>query len=333
MDSAIPVPASPSTTPPQAVAEQRLEYLPAVIFTIVMGTAGFSLVWLKAHTVLGVSSLVGEGLRGVASVLYVSLLALYVLKAVRYPQAVKQEIRHPIRISFFPMISISLLLLALGYLQSAPTLAYWLWIVGAVVHFCLTVAIFGSWLHHAHYAIQHANPVWFTTVVGNIVISIVGVRLALPELSWFFFSIGIVFWILLLAIILYRLIFHEPLPPRLTPTLFILLAPPSVGFIAYTQLIGGLDAFARVLYYTALFMAFLLASNTLHFLRIPFFISAWACSFPLTAFTLATLTMSTYLPGFTVLASVLLIFVTLLIIALAARTLVAVRRKQICLPE
>ena len=332
MDPAIPDSAVSSATP-QAVAEQRLEHLPVVIFTVVMGIAGFSLVWLKAHPILGMPVFVGEGLLGLASALYGLLLALYGLKAVRYPQAVKLEIRHPIRISFFPMISISLLLLALGYLQSAPVMAYGLWIIGALVHLCLTVAIFGSWLHHAHYAIQHANPVWFTTVVGNIVISIVGVRLGLPELSWFFFSIGIVFWILLLAIILYRLIFHEPLPARLTPTLFILLAPPSVGFIAYTQLIGELDAFARVLYYTALFMAVLLASNTLRFLRIPFFISAWACSFPLTAFTLATLTMSAYLPGFTVLAGGLLIFLTLLITALTVRTLVAVWRRQICLPE
>ena len=80
-------------------------------------------------------------------------------------------------------------------------------------------------------------------------------------------------------------------------------------------------------------MAVLLASNTLRFLRIPFFISAWACSFPLTAFTLATLTMSAYLPGFTVLAGGLLIFLTLLITALTVRTLVAVWRRQICLPE
>ena len=83
---------------------------------------------------------------------------------------------------------------------------------------------------------------------------------------------------------------------RLTPTLFILLAPPSVGFIAYLQLIGSLDAFARILYYTALFLSLLLASNALRFLRIPFFISAWAYSFPLAALTIATLVMSTHQP-------------------------------------
>ena len=335
MDPALPAPATPDAITPQKLAEQRLEYLPVSIFAIVMGMAGLTLVWLKAHTVLGMPILVGEGLRGLASALFGLLLVLYVLKMVRYPQAVTQEMRHPIRLSFFPMVSISLLLLALCYLEAAPGIAYGLWVVGAAVHLCLTLAIFSSWLHHTHYTIQHANPSWFVPVVGNIIISVVGGRLALPELSWFFFSIGMVFWIVLLTIILYRLIFHEPLPARLTPTIFILLAPPSVGFIAYTNLTGGLDAFARILYYMALFLALLLASNALRFLRLPFFISAWACSFPLTAFTLATLIMSTYLPGtvFKSLGYGLLVFLSLLITALAARTLLAIWRRQICLPE
>lgn len=199
----------------------------------------------------------------------------------------------------------------------------------------LTLAIFSSWIHHTHYEIHHANPAWFIPVVGNILVPIAGVRLASPELSWFFFSIGLVFWIVLLTIVLYRLFFHEPLPARLTPTLFILLAPPSVGFIAYLQLIGSLDAFARILYYTALFLSLLLASNALRFLRIPFFISAWAYSFPLAALTIATLVMSTHQPGlvFTLLGLGLLTMVSLVVAALTVRTLVAVGRQQICAPE
>jgi hypothetical protein len=92
---------------------------------------------------------------------------------------------------------------------------------------------------------------------------------------------------------------HEPLPVRLTPTLFIFLAPPSVGFVSYTALtgqldaalIGQLDAAARVLYYTALFLTLLLATNAARFLEVPFYLSAWAYSFPLAAMTIATLVM------------------------------------------
>jgi len=317
------------------IATRQLEHFPIAIFSIVMGISGLTLVWLKAHTVLGLPVIVGEGLRGVASILFIILLGVYGLKALRHPQSVVMEMRHPVRINFFSTISISLLLLATAYVEAAPEVALWLWGVGAVLHLSLTLAIFSSWLHHTHYAIQHANPAWFIPVVGNIIVPIAGVRLASPELSWFFFSIGLVFWIVLLTIVLYRLFFHEPLPARLTPTLFILLAPPSVGFIAYLQLNENLDAFARILYYTALFLALLLASNAMRFLRTPFFISAWAYSFPLAALTIATLTMGARQPGpvFTLLGLGLLVLVSLVVATLTMKTLIAAGQRQICVPE
>lgn len=300
-----------------------------------MGTAGLALAWQKAHLVLGTPLIIGAALRGTVSALFVVLLIVYGLKALRYPQAVGMEMRHPVRINFFPTVSISLLLLAIAYLESAPEAAFWLWSAGALLHLGLTLAIFGSWLHHTHYDVKHANPAWFIPVVGNIIIPIAGIHLASPELSWFFFSIGLVFWIVLLTIVLYRLFFHEPLPVRLAPTLFILLAPPSVGFIAYLGLTGELDAFARILYYTALFLALLLASNAVRFLRLPFFISAWAYSFPLAALTLATLIMSARLPGplFDTMATGLLALLSLVVAVLALRTVIAVQRREICIPE
>lgn len=328
---------SASTTAADSeIAAPRLEHFPIAIFSIVMGMTGLALAWLKAHAVLGMPFVIGQGLRSTASVLFVLLLAIYGLKALRHPQAIVMEMRHPVRINFFATISISLLLLATAYVETHPEVALWLWGIGAALQLMLTLAIFSSWIHHTHYAIQHANPAWFIPVVGNILVPVAGIRLASPELSWFFFSIGLVFWIVLLTIVLYRLFFHEPLPARLTPTLFILLAPPSVGFIAYLQLDGNnLDAFARILYYTALFLALLLASNAVRFLRTPFFISAWAYSFPLAALTIATLIMSVRQPGpiFTLLGIGLLALVSLVVATLTIKTLMAVGRRQICAPE
>ena len=332
MTTPAPATAAPGEAPPQERPHQRLEHFPVALFSSVMGTSGLTLAWLKAHAVLGAPIIVGEGLRGVASALFVLLLVFYGLKAVRHPAAIKLEMRHPVKINFIPTISISLLLLAICYLEAAPTLAFGLWVTGAVLHLGLTLGVFGSWIHHSHYAIQHANPAWFIPVVGNIIVPVAGIRFASPEISWFFFSIGLVFWIVLLTIVLNRLIFHEPLPARLAPTLFILLAPPSVGFIAYVNMTGAIDGFARVLYYTALFLALLLASNAVRFLRLPFFISAWAYSFPLAALTLATLVMSAQLPDsiFRPLGIGLLGLLSLVVAALAVRTLIAVWRRDIC---
>ena len=335
MNPSTPATPAPVALSPSDAPRHRLEHFPIALFSMVMGTAGLAIAWLKAHAVLGMPVMVGEGLRSAASVLFVLLLGFYSLKALRYPQAVRMEMRHPIRINFFPTVSISLLLLSIAYLESAPEIARALWIIGTVLHLGFTLAIFGSWIHHTHYEIKHANPAWFIPVVGNIIVPVAGVHLASPELSWFFFSIGLVFWIVLLTIVLYRLFFHEPLPVRLTPTLFILLAPPSVGFIAYTHLTGSVDAFGRILYYTALFLALLLASNAVRFLRSPFFISAWAYSFPLAALTIATLVMSTHLPlpVFPLLGFGLLVLLSVVVAVLTGRTLLAIRRQEICTPE
>lgn len=334
MSTAIPTLSTPAPLG-QKSTSHRLEHFPIAIFSIVMGMAGLALAWQKAHAVLGIPPVIGAGLRGAVSALFIILLVFYGLKALRYPQAVTTEMRHPVRINFFPTVSISLLLLATAYLESAPEAAFWLWGVGTLLHLGFTLAIFGSWIHHTHYDIKHANPAWFIPVVGNIIIPVAGVRLASPELSWFFFSIGLVFWVVLVTIVLYRLFFHEPLPARLTPTLFILLAPPSVGFIAYLGLTGELDAFARILYYTALFLALLLASNAVRFLRLPFFISAWAYSFPLAALTLATLIMSTHLPNssFELMGVGLLVILSLVVTVLIFRTVIAIQRREICIPE
>ncbi|MCV5283021.1 hypothetical protein OFC15_29010, partial [Escherichia coli] len=91
------------------------------------------------------------------------------------------------------------------------------------------------------------------------------------------------FWFSLLTIVLYRLFFHESLPEKLMPTMFILLAPPSIGFISYSEIASSSDLFAHVIYYFALFVFILLMYNTLTFLKLKFFLSSWAYSFPLAA--------------------------------------------------
>jgi tellurite resistance protein len=192
-----------------------------------------------------------------------------------------------------------------------------------------------SWIHHTHFQITHANPAWFIPVVGNILVPIVGVNFGHADISWFFFSIGVVFWLVLLTIVLYRLFFNEALPARLTPTLFILLAPPSVGFLSYLALTDSVDAFARILYFIALFLGLLLASNAARFFRVPFFISAWAYSFPLAALTLATLEMGSRsgLLVYNWLGWVLLMLSSGVVSILAIKTMVAAFRGNICIPE
>ncbi len=312
-----------------------LEHFPVALFSMVMGMTGLAIAWHRAHVAFGAPELVGQGVRVLSSLLFALLLVLYLAKWVKFPKAAAAEANHPIRVNFLPAISIDVLLLATAWLQDAPFTASALWIAGVVLHLVLTLRTFGSWLHHTYYDIKHVNPAWFIPVVGNIVVPLAGVKIASPEVSWFFFSIGIVFWFVLLTIVMNRLFFHEPLPVKLLPTMFILLAPPSVGFLSWIGLTGHLDAFGRVLYYAALFMALLLFSNAPRFLRLPFFVSSWAYSFPLAAFTIATITMYDHIGGRLLAACSmgLLALLSIVVVLLVVRTGVAAVRGQVCVSE
>ncbi|MFM9817772.1 UNVERIFIED_CONTAM: SLAC1 anion channel family protein [Spiribacter pallidus] len=316
-------------------ADTRLAHFPVGFFAMVMGLSGLSLVWQKAAEVFDTPAVIGQGLLALATLIFGVFALAYGVKWLKHPDAVRAELDHPVKLSFVPAISISLILIGTGMAHSLPAIAETIWTVGAVAHLLLTLFIVNRWIHHQHFEINHINPAWFIPAVGNILVPIAGVGFGQVSASWFFFSIGVVFWLVLLTIIFYRVFFHAPLPGRLLPTLFILVAPPAAGFIGYTQLAGGLDGFARVQVNIALFLTLLLAIQFRRFVALPFFISFWAYSFPLAAMTVAMMVYHqlTQTP-WTLWASGLLVAVTTLVIAwLAVATAKAARAGEICVPE
>ncbi len=325
---------TPSTLTDDTTA-LRLPFFPIAAFAIVMGVTGLALAWGRFEQVFALSWSVGQGITVLAGGLFITITLLYSLKLLRHRSAVIKELRHPVKLNFFPAFSISLILLATATLPLWPELSRLLWMVGSALHLLLTLYVMNVWMHHEHFQIQHINPAWFIPVVGNILVPIAGTAHGFYEISWFFFSLGLLFWLVLLTIFFYRVIFHNPLPQRLLPTLFILIAPPAVGFLSYLSLHGELNHFARILYYAGLFTTLLLATQLVRFIGIRFFLSWWAYSFPLAAITLATLTMYARLDlvFFKWLSVILFAVLNLVLLMLLVRTAVAVWRREICVEE
>lgn len=313
----------------------RLQNFPVAWFAMIMGLGGLTLAWAKAEDLLALNVSVSPWLLGLTSVLFVILAGLYGVKLIRYRVASSREMNHPIKSHFVPTVSIALILLSIAWLPYSAFYSMLLWLTGLSLHLVLTLRVITRWMHQSQFEIVHLNPAWFIPVVGNILIPIAGVEHAPDQLSWFFFSIGVLFWPLLLTIIFYRVIFHGSLPDRLLPTLFILIAPPAVGFIAYLRLTGEVDAFALVLYNAALFFTLLLFVQLRWFLRLRFFLSWWAYSFPLTAITIASLVMFEHSGEmiFLRLSGILLGIATVVIGGLLVRTALAVTRREICVEE
>jgi tellurite resistance protein len=315
--------------------ENRLEFCPVSLFAMVMGLAGLTLAWLHGARLGLFAPAAGLVLTAVTLALLGALLLLYGAKVLRHWDRVREELHHPIRMSFFPTVSIGFILAGTVLTPTAPQAAVWLWALGAAGQLAFVLLILSFWIHHETLQIQHFNPAWFIPVVGNVLVPVAGVTHAPVELNWFYFSIGMLFWVVLLTILFYRIFFHPPLPERLMPTLFILIAPPAVGFLAYVKLTGGLDPFGRFTYYSALFMTLLLFTQYRRFIRLPFALSWWAYSFPLAAITVATLTMHelTGMAVFQWLGYALHVVLNAVIVLLVVRTIGAARAGKVCAPE
>lgn len=315
-------------------AHSPLPHVPVTIFASVMGLAGLGLAWRKAASVLALPAGISEAILALAALTFVAALATYALKAARHPQVVIGEFNHPVRSAFFSTFPIGVLLLANGLHPYSANGALALWSVGAILQLLLTIRLIVRWMVHKQ-EINHVNAAWFIPIVGNIIVPILGVRLGLTEISWFFLSVGMLFWLPMLTIILYRVIFHDALPPRLMPTLFILLPPPSIGYISYVGLTGNVDSFAQVLVNGALFLTLVLLAKAKSFVGLPFAVSWWAFTFPLDAVALAAIEHAHHVPGgmWPVVGLVLLAMASLVVTLVSVRTVAAIAKGTLFHPE
>ncbi|QGU33615.1 SLAC1 anion channel family protein [Thermochromatium tepidum] len=315
--------------------ETRLANFPISFFSMIMGLSGLTIGWEKVQVLLGLDLGLTPWLLGTTASLFALLVLIYLLKLLLHRASVVRELRHPVKINFFPTLSMSLLLLAIAFLPVSASVSAPLWMIGSGLHLLFTLYIVSVWIHHEHFQIHHMNPAWFIPAVGNVLVPIAGVPLGYGDLSWFFFSIGILFWLILLVIVFNRVLFHHPLEAHLMPTLFILIAPPAVGFIAYLKLVGEIDSFGRILYFAGLFLTLLLFTQIPRFLGLRFFLSWWAYSFPLAAIGIASLTLfdKTKQAFYLQLGTGLVALLSGVVVVLLVQTAIAIWRRAICVAD
>ena len=312
----------------------RLQFFPIMMFAIVMGLAGLTLVFEKISHVFYLPSIISTLMILLTLGVYTTVLFTYGKKILKHKEEVLKEFAHPIRINFFAAFSISTLLVSMVIHPYIKELAHILFIFGAVFHIFFTFYTIKYWIDN-NLEMSHSNPAWFIPIVGNLIVPIASHGFFNDSILYFYFAIGIFFWIVLFSIILNRIIFHQQFAPKFLPTLFILIAPPAVGFLSYVKLTGGLDFFAHMLYSLALFFTILIFFMYKKFMNIKFFISWWAFTFPSAAMTIATIKMyelSDYW-FYGLLAYLFMIATTVIVYYVAKQTIIHISKKEICIME
>lgn len=298
--------------------------LPVNLFASVMGLSGLAMAWRLAHASLGAPALIGEAIAAIAIAAFLLVSFGYLLKVAKHWQLVHAEFHHPIAGNFFGTVVISILLLSAIVAPYSAMAANTLWIVGVLATFALSFVVV-SRLLKGQVDASHAVPAWLIPGVATLDIAVTGGRMPMAwaaELSLVAGAVGAVLALVLSVLIISRLVHRDPLPNAMTPSLMILVAPFAVGFLAYSNIVGGIDRFAALLFYFGLFM-FIVVSPRVFRPSIKFSTAWWAIGFPMAALANAALKYAEFQASapLWVLAAVLLGALSLSLAVLTVRTL------------
>lgn len=315
--------------------ERWIRYFPIGLFASVMGLSGVTMVLKHVENIYEWNHMTSTTLLIITTLLFLFNLGILLYRLTLHIEDVKADFKHPIKMNFFGAVSISFLLLAAAYLDISNSISYSLWIIGAILQLSLTLIILSRLIWSFSFKIEHFNPAWFIPIVGNIVVPLAGSAHASADINWLFFSIGVFFSIVYMTIFFIRIFFHEPIPNKILPTYFILMAPPAVGFMSYLKITENADSFAYILYGIAFFIGLLLLFQLKRFMSIPFYISWWAFLFPSAAMTIATSQMAILRNQFIYefLFIVQVIGLIILAIYLAGKTIQLVLNRSLCIKE
>lgn len=258
---------------------RSIRHFPVTMFAGILALLASGMAWQKASDVFGAPTLLYKLIFGFAIGYTVAVLTLYGVKILRHPSTLGQDLRHPIRGSFLAAAPLGLLLLVELFTPYQNGIVTAIWIFAVVVSIFLSAVILNQWLD-ARYRPYEITPAWFIPSVGLLIAPITGASLGFEDFSWMMFAVGIMFWVLLYPLTLHRLLFRRPMSPALMPYMFLLIAPPSLAAVAVTRLNADyMDGLAKALLGVALLTTAFFLPRWKRFLKAPFGMPWWCCSF------------------------------------------------------
>lgn len=285
-------------------------------FAAVMGTAVTSLALTLFSKTFAWAALPAEIFHWAAVVMMTVLGAAAVLRLVFFPKAVLHTVSHPVEGAFYATFPIALLVMAAEWTVRAEPLSAvaWLWWPGVVGTFLSSFVILSLLFAGKSLTLDQVTPGHFIPAVGLVVIPVAGAGLAAPAeglmrevyfgVNMVGFGAGVFMYVGLTALTMARHFLGAPIVGKMTPTLWVHLAPLAVIPLSMLALLHAVGDASLIRYGTLVASAFMGAALwwmviaavlTLKNLRegkLPFAISWWAFVFPVGALTVLALRLS-----------------------------------------
>jgi tellurite resistance protein len=303
--------------------------LPPIFFAIPFGLAGLGSAWHVAAGLYGFPGVVADVLFAAAAVVWLLLAADAVGRLVREPGTILGELRDPVLSPFWSLPWLAGMLLAVGLQPHAPGAAKVIFVAFLAATILFGGLMMGEWIIvDLDRSALHPGYI-LPTVAGGLVAAIGAGGFGLRGLGWLSFGIGIVCWLVFTSLTLNHLLAGQTLPPALVPSLTFETAPAALAGSAYFALHGPVpDAVAYGIAGYLVLLVIVQLRLLPVYLRLTFSPGFWSFTFPWSAiagFTLTWLHIE-HPAGQRAYAVCVIAAVTLLIGAIAARSLVAMAR-------
>lgn len=253
------------------------------------------------------------------------------LKIVLAPERVLKEMKNPLIAAVSPTFTMALMVLSSLYMD---TIVVWenIWWFALVLHFVLMLYFTYRFVLRTALTLSHIYPSWFIMYIGMGIMPLTAGGRA-PALMDIVFYSCITFVIILVPLMLVRIFVMRNLEVPTLPLITILCAPVSLtlaGYLAHfeaasTKMVLTLVIIAQLLYVLVL-------TQLPQLLRLPFFPSYAAFTFPLVICATA-LTNAVHYLGYTgpIVTTVIVVeitFATVIVLYVTARYVVFLWREM-----
>ncbi|MEC4724765.1 TDT family transporter [Shewanella sp. D64] len=226
------------------------------------------------------SSSIDGRAQSICAVIAALMLASLVIKFVFHPTILKQELSHPVVGSVIPTFAMGLMVVSNALGHYFPTEGLILWLTAIAIHIVF-LAMF-AYFRAIDFKLEHMVPSWFVPPIGIIVAAVSFPGEQYQWLANATLNFGMICYLIMLPVMLYRLIFCAPIPDAAKPTIAIMAAPASLSLAGYltvssqpSLIIVALLLSIAVLMTSVIYLAFF------HLLRLPFSPGYAAFTFPM----------------------------------------------------
>ena len=240
-------------------------------------------------------------LKPIAIILAIGMLTLMLIRLLRFPKVMLDELRNPVTGTFYPTIGMVVWLVSGTLYPYFPKTCSYLWIAAVIYHYA--IVIYYTILRIKEREFKNIMPTCFIVYTGMITGSVAskgmdGVIPQIPQIANFMLMFGFVFYTLLLPLVLYIVFRSEKLDDHKLPTVGIICSPAPLGVVGILTIDPNPNKYMLAwLVITGLILLVVVYGYIFKLFKEGFKPAYAAFTFPLAIATLAAYKLSTYCIG------------------------------------